>query len=189
MLNFVKQKTGFQKKPNEHDFIIPGTCIEILGQGVLLRGDSGTGKSLLSLELIRHGHKLVADDAVSVDAKNSKIFVKCPPRIQNFMYLKELGIINVREMFGPLAICLQTELKLVIQLSTTMEKQTPCLSDLYTTDSILNVDVPMLIMPTPTYSILIETAVRGLLLKNKGYTAFNQFNHQQSMSSFKEERS
>lgn len=173
------------------NLVIPGTCLQIFGQGVLLKGDSGTGKTLLCLELIHRGHKLVADDAVSLDAKGSQIFAKCPPQIQDFIYVKELGIINARKIFGPSAICLQTELKLVIQLSTDMEKQIPCLSGPYTTDSILNVDIPMLtISAAPlTLPILIETATRDLLLKAKGYSAFSAFNHQhqQSMSSLKEE--
>ncbi len=195
-------------------FTLPGTFLNILGQGVFIKGQSGSGKSTLSLELVNRGHQLIADDAVWFEKKQQKILGKCPPLIQDFMYVKEFGIINVRKMFGANAICLYTELKLVIQLSSTKKNerhipkvfqatarrargraaqctQTYMSSEAsaqhscslkdegYTTTSILGVGIPTITMSARSApAILVETAVRDLLLKAQGYVACEEFNHQ-----------
>lgn len=192
-------------------FTLHGTFLKILGQGVLIKGQSSSGKSVLSLELIHRGHQLIADDAVWFEKKQQKILGKCPPQIQNFMYVKEFGIMNILKMFGADAISLYTELKLVIQLSPT-KNRSAWLSDCDTSTafqaemrhtqdrnvarpsmqqncslkhkedkvtSILGVNIPTVTLPARCVPpILVEIAVRDLLLKAKGYFALDEFNHQ-----------
>lgn len=161
-------------------FTIPGTFLEVWGVGVLLKGPSGAGKSVLALELIQRGHPFVADDAIWLEKKRDGLFGQCPPQTQDFMHIREFGIINVRKIFGNSAICLNTELKLVIALGLDEEKQPECLLTPHKTVSILDRDIPALTMPAHlTLATLVETAVRDFTLKAQGYNAFDEFNQLQ----------
>lgn len=103
-------------------FIIHGTFLSILGQGVLLKGRSHTRKSTLALELIHRGHQLVADDAVWFEQKDGQVWGKSPPNTQDFIHSRELGLLNVRKLFGHQAICACTELNLVVHLVANPKK-------------------------------------------------------------------
>lgn len=161
-------------------FTIPGVLLEILGQGVLIKGESGVGKSTVALALVDRGHQLVADDAVCFEKSGETVTGSCPAEIQDFMYIKEFGIINIREMFGATAVSLNTELKLIIFLSSAAKTKFGCLSEPYETTSILDVDIPMLVMAATHCSLamFIETIVRNLILKSQGYSAVKAFNEQ-----------
>jgi HPr kinase/phosphorylase len=162
-------------------FTIPGTLLEIFGQGVLIQGESGVGKSILALELIHRGHRLVADDAVCFEKCGDKLLGCCPPQTQNFMYVEEFGMINVQEMFGMLALSQEAELQLVVLLCSSVKTKSERLSGSYETTSILGVDIPTLMMLSNpmTLVILIETAVRNQMLQKKGYFAAEVFSAQQ----------
>lgn len=78
-----------------------GVLVEVYGEGVLIVGDSGVGKSETAIELIKRGHRLIADDAVEIRKVSSKTLVgSAPDNIRHFIELRGVGIINARRIFG-----------------------------------------------------------------------------------------
>lgn len=96
---------------------IHGVLVDIYGEGVLIIGDSGIGKSETALELIKRGHRLVADDAVEIKRiADKKLVGSCPELIRYLIELRGIGIINVKELFGVGAIKMKKTIDLVIRL-------------------------------------------------------------------------
>lgn len=94
-----------------------GVLVDIYGEGVLIMGESGIGKSEAALELIKRGHRLVADDAVDIRKVSAQTLIgSCPEIIQYFIELRGIGIIDVRQMFGVESIKETQNIDLVIQL-------------------------------------------------------------------------
>ncbi len=95
-----------------------GVLVDIYGEGVLIMGESGIGKSEAALELIKRGHRLVADDAVEIKRVSAKTLIgTCPSVIRHFMELRGLGIIDIKQMFGVEAVKKTQNIDLVIKLS------------------------------------------------------------------------
>ena len=94
-----------------------GVLVDIYGEGVLIIGASGIGKSETALELIKRGHRLIADDAVEIKKiANNTLIGTCPELIRYLIELRGIGIINVKELFGVGAVKLQKTINLVIRL-------------------------------------------------------------------------
>jgi len=87
--------TSDQQLENHH-----GVFVNISGQGVLIIGKAGIGKSSLALELIHQGHQLIADDVVEFDFTNEMILGHCPPLLKGLLHTRELGLISVPAIFG-----------------------------------------------------------------------------------------
>ncbi len=94
-----------------------GVLVDIYGEGVLITGESGIGKSEAALELVKRGHRLIADDAVEIKKISHNILVgSCPELIRHFIEVRGIGIINVKQMFGVQSIKDTQEIDLVIKL-------------------------------------------------------------------------
>ena len=93
-----------------------GVLMNINGQGVLLRGDSGIGKSETAIELLKRGHRLVADDAVEIRRVSTSLYGTAPEIIQHYMEIRGVGVVDVQQLFGMGAVQFDTEIDLVIQL-------------------------------------------------------------------------
>ena len=94
-----------------------GVLVEVYGEGCLLTGDSGVGKSETAIELIKRGHRLVADDAVEIRrTAQTTLYGQSPENIRHFIELRGIGIINARKLFGMGAIKLQEKIDMVINL-------------------------------------------------------------------------
>ncbi|MBR4891540.1 MAG: HPr(Ser) kinase/phosphatase, partial [Clostridia bacterium] len=94
-----------------------GVLVEVYGEGVLIVGDSGVGKSETAIELIKRGHRLIADDAVEIRKASAKTLVgSAPDNIRHFIELRGIGIINARRIFGMGAVKLTEKINMVIQL-------------------------------------------------------------------------
>ena len=94
-----------------------GVLVEVYGEGILLVGDSGVGKSETAIELIKRGHRLIADDAVEIRRVSSKSLVgQSPENIRHFIELRGIGIINARRIFGMGAVKLQEKIDMCINL-------------------------------------------------------------------------
>ena len=160
-----------------------GVFMEIYSIGVLITGDSGSGKSELALELVTRGHRLVADDApeftqIAPDVLDGT----CPELLQDLLEVRGLGVLNVREMFGHTAVKTSKYLRLVIHLKPLREgEDTDALTRL-TGDighrEIFEVPVPMITIPVApgrNLGVLVEAAVRNHALKSKGFDPAQTF--------------
>jgi HPr kinase/phosphorylase len=144
--------------------------------GVLITGESGSGKSELALELISRGHRLVADDATEFTLIAPDVIDgTCPELLQDLLEVRGLGVLNVREMFGHTAVKPSKYLRLVVHLKPMREgEDTDGLTRL-TGDvghrEIFEVQVPMITIPVApgrNLAVLVEAAVRNHMLKSKG---------------------
>jgi HPr kinase/phosphorylase len=153
-----------------------GVLVDVSGIGVLLVGESGTGKSECALDLVTRGHRLVADDVVEVlrDGEHG-VVGRGPARIRYHMEIRGLGIINIRELFGLAAIRDRKRIELVIQLETWRpDEEYDRLGVADRTYALLGVEVPLLCIPVSVgrnVAILVEVAARNHLLKRMGVHA------------------
>ena len=90
--------------------------MNIYGQGVLMMGDSGIGKSETAIELLKRGHRLVADDAVEIQRVSGSLWGTAPEMIRHYMEIRGVGVIDVQRLFGMSAVQHDSEVELVIQL-------------------------------------------------------------------------
>lgn len=155
-----------------------GVLMEVYSIGVLITGESGSGKSELALELITRGHRLVADDAPEfLQIAPDVIDGTCPEMLQDLLEVRGLGILNVREMFGHTAVKPSKYLRLIVHLATTPREQPleqTGLERIYGANSyreVLDTRIPMTTIPVApgrNLAVLVEAAVRNHVLKTKG---------------------
>ena len=157
-----------------------GVLVDVYGIGVLLLGESGTGKSECALDLVTRGHRLVADDVVEVARESDRIVIgRGPSRIGHHMEIRGLGIINIRDLFGVAAIRYRKRIELVVRLEAWRpEDEYDRLGVEEQTYPILGVAIPMLRIPVSAgrnIAILVEVAARNHLLKLMGVHAARNF--------------
>ena len=153
-----------------------GDLVDVYGIGVLLLGESGTGKSECALDLVTRGHRLVADDVVEVLRDGESLLIGWgPARIRHHMEIRGLGIINIRDLFGVAAIRFRKRIELVVLLEAWRpEEEYDRLGLEHTPYPILGVEIPMLKIPVSAgrnIAILVEVAARNHLLKLMGVHA------------------
>jgi HPr kinase/phosphorylase len=174
---------------------IHGVFLEVLGLGVLLKGDAGVGKSELALELITRGHRLVADDVVELKhVAPETLEGTCPALIRDFLEVRGLGILNIRYLFGETAMKQQKNLKLVVELVHPQEIGEVGLNRLdmvASTESILGVAIPKVRVPVAAgrnLAVLVEVAVRNHILRSRGINPVEQFIVRQQAAMDKERK-
>lgn len=153
-----------------------GVLVEIYGEGVLLLGDSGVGKSETAIELVKRGHRLIADDAVEIKRVSDKTLVgTAPDVIRYFIELRGIGIVDVRRIFGVGSVKLTEKVELVINLEAWEDgKQYDRLGLDGQTTSILDITVPSLTIPVKpgrNLAVIIEVAAMNNRHKKMGYNA------------------
>ena len=160
-----------------------GVLMEVYGEGVLLIGDSGIGKSEAAVELLKRGHRLIADDAVEIKRVSVNSLVGTAPNlIRNYIELRGIGIINVAKLFGIGAIKADNEINLVVNIvpwNTHENYDRLGLEDQYT--DILGVQIPMNIIPiTPgrNLAVILEVAAMNNRQRRMGYNAALEFTEQ-----------
>ena len=157
-----------------------GVFMEIYSIGVLITGDSGSGKSELALELVTRGHRLVADDApeftqIAPDVLDGT----CPELLQDLLEVRGLGVLNIRDMFGDTAVKRNKYLRLVVHLTKPTAESAPAPApggmERLTGDSgsrrVLDLDVPTITIPVMAgrnLAVLTEAAARVHILRAKG---------------------
>jgi HPr kinase/phosphorylase len=153
-----------------------GVFMEVNSIGVLITGESGTGKSELALELITRGHRLVADDAPEfTQIAPDVIDGTCPEMLRDLLEVRGLGILNVREMFGHTAVKQSKYLRLIVHLQP-QRFDVPGDSMIRLTGDVgyrevLDLQVPQIVIPVApgrNIAVLAEAAVRSHMLKTKG---------------------
>jgi len=160
---------------------IHGVLVEVYGVGVLLRGDSGIGKSETAIELIKRGHSLVADDAVEIKrVSNITLLGSAPPVIRHFIELRGIGVVDVHNLFGISAVKEVSKIDLVIELEQWVENKHYDRMGLenYTTE-ILGLNIPMLTVPVRpgrNLAVVVEVAAMNQQQKGLGYNAAKELN-------------
>lgn len=152
---------------------VHGVLMEIYGEGVLLTGDSGVGKSETALELLKRGHRLIADDAVEVRRVSSTTLVgSAPDNIRHYMELRGVGIINVSSLFGVGAVKNTANVNFVINLEDYDPAKTYDRIGLTEeTHEILRLAVPSITIPVTTgrnLAVIIEVATMNYRQKAMG---------------------
>lgn len=153
-----------------------GVLVEVYGEGVLITGESGAGKSEAAIELIKRGHRLIADDAVEIRKISDKTLMgNSPSNIRHFVELRGIGIIDARRIFGMGAVKPSEKIDMVIVLEawdSTKAYDRLGLDNEYT--NILDVQVPVITVPiTPgrNLAVIVETAAMNNRQKKMGYNA------------------
>ncbi len=163
-----------------------GVLVEVYGEGVLILGDSGVGKSETALELIKRGHRLIADDAVEIRKVSSRTLVgSAPDNIRHFIEVRGVGIINARRIFGMGAVKLTEKIDMVVELEQwDKEKVYDRLGLEKNYTSILGIEVPMTVVPVKpgrNLSIIIEAAAMNNRQEKLGYNAARELLHSLGM--------
>lgn len=160
-----------------------GVLVEVYGSGLLILGDSGIGKSETAIELIKRGHRLIADDAVEISRVSEKTLVgKAPEIIKYYMELRGIGIIDVRRLFGMGAVKATEKIELVIKLEKWIEGKAydrMGLDNEY--HEILGINVPAITIPVHpgrNLAVILEIAAMNFRLKKSGYNTAEEFNKQ-----------
>lgn len=158
-----------------------GVLVDIYGEGVLITGESGIGKSEAALELVRRGHRLVADDAVEIKKVSEKSLLGSAPEvIRHFIEVRGIGIVDIKQLFGVGAIKQKKVIDLVIKLENWDQKKQYDrlgLTNEYT--NILGVDVvshKIPVRPGRNIAIICETAAINFRQKKMGYNAAEALN-------------
>ena len=154
---------------------VHGVLMDVFGVGLLITGNSGVGKSENAMELIKRGHRLVADDSVLIKRVENELVGTAPERIRYFMELRGIGIINVKNMYGSGSILGEKEVELVMELEHWKQgKEYDRIGGEENVEEILGVKVPKIVVPVSpgrNIAILIEVAARNYRLKSMGYDA------------------
>ena len=157
-----------------------GVLMEVYGEGLLLIGDSGIGKSEAAVELLKRGHRLIADDAVEIrKVSDTKLVGTAPELIRNYIELRGIGIINVAKLFGLGAFKLENDIDLVVNVVhwNTQEAYDRLGLEEQTMD-ILGVKVPTTTIPiTPgrNLAVILEVAAINNRQRKMGYNAALEF--------------
>lgn len=169
----IEKITNFLSEVLAPTVILHGDLLNIFGVGTLIIGDSGVGKSESALDLVVRGHRLIADDAVVIKKISETTLIGEPhPDIKNFIEVRGIGIVNINEMLGISSTLNSATIELIILLERWKEdkeyERLGIKDDKY---NILGIDIPLMTLPVApgrNIAMLIEIAVRKLLLKQKG---------------------
>ena len=160
-----------------------GVLVEVFGVGLLLVGESGLGKSEAAIELIKRGHRLIADDAVEIRKVSSGSLVGAAPKlIRNYVELRGIGIVNVAKLFGMGAVKDENEIDLVVDIvpwNTQVAYDRLGLEEQYM--EILDVKIPMNTIPiTPgrNLAVILEVAAMNCRQRRMGYNPAEEFTEQ-----------
>lgn len=160
--------------------LIHGVLLDVFGIGILLRGASGLGKSETALEMIKQGHRLVADDVVELTrVTDNRLVGRAPEATQCMIEVRGIGIVDVRYLFGVGAVVEEKTVELVMDLElwqADQEYNRLGMND--RTTEILGVSIPETVLPVSpgrNLAVVVEVAARNFLLKRMGYDTSGDF--------------
>nr|WP_263313993.1 HPr(Ser) kinase/phosphatase [Mammaliicoccus sp. Marseille-Q6498] len=176
------QVTSYLERELAPETSLHGVLVDVYGVGVLITGDSGVGKSETALELVKRGHRLVADDNVEIKEINkNELIGKAPKIIEHLLEIRGLGIINVMTLFGAGSILMEKRIKLNINLETWnkekiydrvgLNEETLNILD----SKITKKTIP--VRPGRNLAVIIEVAAMNYRLNNMGINTAEEFNN------------
>jgi HPr kinase/phosphorylase len=176
----ISRLTGYLENRLAPSTTIHGVLVDVYGIGVLISGSSGIGKSETALELIKRGHRLVADDAVEIRQTEDHVLTgNAPELIRHLLEIRGVGIINVMTLFGAGAVRTFKKISLVVKLEIwQQEKQYDRLGLDEEMTRIIDTDLPLVTIPVRpgrNLAVIIEVAAMNYRLKQMGYNAALQF--------------
>ena len=153
-----------------------GVLIEVYGVGVLILGESGVGKSETALEIVKRGHRLIADDLVEIRRVSDRTLLgTAPDMIRHFIEIRGIGLLDVRNLYGVGAVKMQENINLVINLEHwDQNKDYERVGIADKTTDILGIEVPLLVIPVipgRNLAIIVEVAAMNHRQKLMGYNA------------------
>lgn len=183
--SLVSKLTNFLENRLAPTTTIHGVLTDIYGVGVLIMGSSGIGKSEAALELVKRGHRLVADDAVEIrQTQGGQLVGSAPELIQHLLEIRGVGIINVMTMFGAGAVRNVKNIALVVQLELwEQHKQYERLGLDEEKIKIMETEIPIITVPVRpgrNLAVIIEVAAMNYRLKRMGYNAAVHFSRKQA---------
>ncbi|MBQ6874027.1 MAG: HPr(Ser) kinase/phosphatase [Clostridia bacterium] len=151
-----------------------GVLVEVYGEGVLILGDSGVGKSEAAIELIKRGHRLIADDAVEIRKTTAKTLVgSAPDNIRHFIEVRGIGVINARRLFGIGSVKISEKIDMIVKLENwDSEKNYDRLGLENEYDEVLGIKIPRTTVPVKpgrNVALIIEVAAMNNRQKKMGY--------------------
>ena len=158
-----------------------GVLVEVYGEGILIMGESGVGKSETAIELVKRGHRLVADDAVEVKRVSDNTLIGSAPEIiRHFVELRGIGIIDVKEIFGIGSVKGEESIDMIIHLEPWEDgKQYDRLGMVDEFTNIMGINVPSLTIPVKlgrNLAVIVEVAAMNNRQKRMGYNAAVELN-------------
>ena len=156
-----------------------GVLIDVLGVGVVILGKSGVGKTECALDLVMHGHRLVADDLIQIEKERDGILYGFSHELgRHHMEIRGLGIIDIEKLFGISATSEKKQVELVIELVDPEESINDRVGLEEETYTIMEVEIPrkrIPVRPGRNLTAIVEVAARDYLLKKRGYYAAKEF--------------
>lgn len=158
-----------------------GVLVDVYGVGILIMGESGIGKSETAIELVKRGHRLIADDAVEIKRVSEKTIIgSAPDIIKHYIELRGIGIVDIQRLFGVGAVENTEKIDLVIKLEPwDKERSYDRLGDEDERTDILGIQVPTItipIRPGRNLAIILEIAAMESRQKANGYNTIEEFN-------------
>ena len=155
-----------------------GVLLDIYGEGVMIIGDSGIGKSETAIELVKRGHRLVADDAVDIRRVSNQLIGKAPELIRHYIELRGIGIIDLQQLFGMSAVKLESQIDLVVEMEPWVEGK---FYDRFGLDelsmNVLGVELPKVLVPVRpgrNLASIVEVAAMNNRHKRYGFNSAQQ---------------
>ena len=155
-----------------------GVLLDIYGEGVMIIGDSGIGKSETAIELVKRGHRLVADDAVDIRRVSNQLIGKAPELIRHYIELRGIGIIDLQQLFGMSAVKLESQIDLVVEMEPWVEGK---FYDRFGLDelsmNVLGVELPKVLVPVRpgrNLASIVEVAAMHTRHKRYGFNSAQQ---------------
>ena len=154
-----------------------GVMMEVYGEGVMIQGESGVGKSEVAIELIKRGHRIIADDAVEIKlTERGKLMASSPELIRHYMELRGIGVIDVRRLFGMGAVKDDQRIDMILKLEPWDDKAfyDRLGLEVATTDELLGVPLPMVTIPVKpgrNLAVIVEVAAMNNRNRKMGHNA------------------
>lgn len=179
-LRISVEVTAFLDKCLAPSQIFHGVMMNIYGVGVLLKGESGIGKSELALDLVRRGHMLVADDCVEIYRVHNELTCKAPDLLRNMLEIRGIGIIDMTKIYGAVSCLDSCNLDFVVELRFFDNSENIDRTGLGATNTIdiMGLEKPLIIVPVRegrAISVIVESAVANFRLLQKGEDTAKDF--------------